>query len=443
MHDAAQLQELKTRAEQAVSAALTAGASDAFCDADRSRNVELEMRDGQLEKVQEATSRSLQVQLWVDGRYGAHATTDLRPDRLTAFLADAVALTRALEPDQHRQITDPVLYEGRPKVDLQQVDPAVVAMSREDAIALLSEVHAPLGGTPQLISATSGVNHGHSLTVRTSSNGFTGSQEDSALWISAALTLRGEGDRRPEGGMWAGARYRDDVPAPDWVAAEATRRATDVLDARMGPTKNTTLIAQPSTAGMLLARLMQPAHGSAVQQGRSFWADRVGKVVISPLLTVTDDPLLPRGFGSRLFDGEGIASRKRTMIADGALQDLYVDTYNASKLGRAPTTSDPSNRVIAPGSRGLEDLIGATSDGYLVTDWLGGNMDPTTGDFSFGMRGFRLAGGARAQAVGEMNVTGNIVDLFARLAEVGDDPWPFSSIGAPTLVFDKVQFSGV
>ena len=124
------------------------------------------------------------------------------------------------------------------------------------------------------------------------------------------------------------------------------------------------------------------------------------------------------------------------------LRNLYVDTYYGSKLGARPTTGSGSNRVVAPGTRGRDALVAAARDGIYVTSWLGGNMDATTGDFSLGVRGHLIEGGALGAPCGEMNVTGNILELFSRLAEVGDDPWRYSATLAPTLVFDGVQFSG-
>jgi PmbA protein len=158
---------------------------------------------------------------------------------------------------------------------------------------------------------------------------------------------------------------------------------------------------------------------------------------------VIDDPLRKRGLGSRPFDGEGIAAKKLSIVEAGVFRNLYVDTYYANKLGTRPTTGSSSNRVVAPGKRGRDALIKAAGKGIYVTSWLGGNMDSTTGDFSFGVRGHRIEGGELGAPVGEMNVTGNIVELFANLAEVGDDPWIYSSTLAPTLVFNGVQFSGV
>jgi len=87
-------------------------------------------------------------------------------------------------------------------------------------------------------------------------------------------------------------------------------------------------------------------------------------------------------------------------------------------------------------------LLSGTGDGVYVTSWLGGNADGTTGDFSLGLRGHMIENGEIGRPVGEMNVTGNLKDLFARLEAVGNDPYPYSTTLTPSLVFTDVDFSG-
>ena len=59
-----------------------------------------------------------------------------------------------------------------------------------------------------------------------------------------------------------------------------------------------------------------------------------------------------------------------------------------------------------------------------------------------GCRGFLIENGQRGPAVQEMNVTGNLLELFRGLRGVGNDPFRFASLQAPTLVFEGVSFSG-
>lgn len=435
--------ELLARAHEAVKLAKSAGAGEVWATASRSRDVEFSLRDGKLETVKDATSRGLSLRLYVDGRYSSSDTTDLRPEQLSSFVDGAVALTRALQPDPFRTITDPALFDGRSEADLELVDGDVRALVREERMRLCEEQNSAVAGGEGVISATSGCNDGHSVSASASSNGFEGSKEETYLWIGSEVTLKGEGDRKPEGWMWGGAANKADLPSPIEVAKLAMSRAQSQLNSTKGPTANTTMVVDPAFTGRLIGRLLGPATGRSVQQGQSFWKDKLGEKLISDKLVVVDNPLLKRGLGSRHYDGEGIAAKEMTVIKDGALQSYYLDSYYAKKLEMAPTTASASNRIVQPGARSLAELIVAADKGIYVTGFLGGNADGTTGDFSFGVRGHLIEGGKIGASIGEMNITGNLLTMFGRLAEVGNDPWPYSSTLCPTLVFEDIQFSGV
>jgi PmbA protein len=188
---------------------------------------------------------------------------------------------------------------------------------------------------------------------------------------------------------------------------------------------------------------MGPLAASALQQKRSFLDGKLGQRVASARLDVTDDPFVPRGLGSRLFDGEGITARRFPIFEDGVLRSYYVDNYYGRKLGMAPTTRGMSNLAWKLGDRAAPALLADVKEGILVTGFLGGNSNATTGDFSLGAQGYRIRGGQLAEAIGEMNVSGNHLELWQRLAAVGNDPYPYSAGRTPTLAFEGVQFAGV
>lgn len=436
------LEELLVRAHQAVALAQSSGADHAAAGASRARKVEYSFRDGALEKVQEDTSRSLSVQLYVDGRYSSHSTTDLREDRLRTFVSEAVALTRALQPDPHRSLPDPALYQGISDVDLDLVDPSLATLSRQDRIDWFERIGAGFADEPRLISWTAGSEDSHSVGVRVTSNGFEGHHERSSVWMGAEVTLQDEGDGRPEDWYWGGGHHRADLPDPATISAECLRRVRERMGSQKGPTRKGLMIVDPRAAGRLVRALLGPANARSIQQGRSFWAGKQGQALLSDRVTLWDDPLRPRGLNSRRFDGEGLAARELPVFAGGALQNLYVDTYYGKKAGLAPTTGGQSNLRWQLGERDLAAVLADAPDAVYVTSWLGGNSDGTTGDFSFGMRGHAVTQGVIGGPIGEMNVTGNLIDLFAQLVEVGSDPWPYSGMYTPTLVFDGVQFSG-
>ena len=435
--------DLQQRAHDAVALATSAGADGAWTTATRTREVEFTGRDGALEKVQENTSRSLSIELYVDGRYSTHSTTSLRPERLQSFVAEAVALTRALQPDPHRSLPDPALFAGRSEADLQLLDPAVDAMTTEQRQAWLDAIDAAARADERVISAMGYVSGSQSDGAMASSNGFEGGWSTSQVWVGASVTVRDEGDARPEGGRWIGARRLDQLYDGETLAKEALARATDRLGSQKGPTETTTMIVDPTAGGRLISSLLGAATARSVDQGRSFWAGTVGQALFGEHLSIVDDPLLPGGLGSQHFDGEGIASRSLPLVERGVVRNLYVDSYYGRKTGMAPTTGSRSNVIVAPSvDKDFAGLLRDIGEGIYVTSWLGGNSDSTTGDFSLGLRGHLVHKGQIGRPVGEMNVTGNLAQLFGQLVAVGNDPSPYRSMRVPTLVFEGVQFSG-
>jgi len=434
--------ELKERAAQAVEFSQKAGAQDSWSTASQSRDVQFEYRDGSLEKVKDTMSQNLDIRIYAGGRYSSHSTTDLNPERLQDFITEAVAITGALEPDEYRRITPETLFADRPTNDLDLVDASVQALDREQRVAWCRALDEVTHQHERVISATSGVYDGTQTSVSASSNGFLGEQQSTYCWFGAGVTLRDQGDKRAEDGFYAGGAHVVDLPDPETVGRTALERTLSRLDSEKGPTVKASMVVDSRAAASLLGRLLGAANARSVQQGRSFWAPLLGEEAFSNKLTIVDDPLIVRGLASRHYDNEGISSGTLPIVENGVVRNIYVDTYYGRKGDMAPTTGSPSNRVVKPGSQSLEELLGVAGTGVYVTSWLGGNADSTTGDFSLGLRGHMIENGEIGRPVGEMNVTGNLRDLFTRLEFVGNDPYPYSATLAPSLVFADVDFSG-
>ncbi len=435
--------DLKARAAQAVELAQNAGAEDAWSTVSQSRDVQFEYRDGSLEKVKDTMSQSLGIRIYAGGRYSSHSTTDLNPERMQHFIAEAVAITAALEPDEYRRITPEVLFRDRPGNDLDLVDPGVQGLEREQRIAWCRALDEVAHQHRDVISATSGVYDGTQRSASASSNGFLDERHSTYCWFGASVTLRDQGDKRAEDGFYAGGAHVADLPEPEEVGRQALQRTVSRLGSEKGPTARTSMVVDARAAASLISRLLGPASARSVQQGRSFWAPLVGEAAFSKQLTIVDDPLIVRGLASRRYDEEGISARALPLVEEGVVRNIYVDTYYGRKGDMAPTTGSPSNRVVSPGKLSLAELLSEAGDGVYVTSWLGGNADGTTGDFSLGLRGHVIENGRIGRPVGEMNVTGNLRNLFSRLEIVGNDPYPYSSTLAPSLAFSDVDFSGV
>ena len=153
----------------------------------------------------------------------------------------------------------------------------------------------------------------------------------------------------------------------------------------------------------------------------------LNKKIASEKMTVIDDPYLKKGLGSKLFDGEGLAAEKRVMIEKGVLKNYFIDNYYGKKLGWNPTTAGPSNMVYEYGSKSFDELLKEITKGIIVTGFIGGNSNSTTGDFSFGIVGLFVENGQIIKPVNEMNISGNAKEVWNQLVEMGNDPYQYSS----------------
>ncbi|KFA90212.1 TldD/PmbA family protein [Archangium violaceum] len=433
-------------ARQAVDLARQKGASEAAATANRTRDVETQWRDGRLDKVSEATTRGLSLQLYVDGRYSAVATSDLRPEALERFITDSIAMTRVLARDEHRRLPEPEFYANRTAVDLSIEDPRQATLTAEDRQRFVKDLEAGARATDKkgaILSVTTAFGDTLREMYRVSSNGFEGGLRGTQFVASAEVSAQDPDGRRPEEGDYAVARFFEDLPD----AASLGRRAGERALGRIGSTKGAsavlTMAVDNRSAGRLVSMLLGPMSGGAVQQKRSFLDGKLGQQVGSGLLVLTDEPHVKRGLGSRLFDGEGITARSMPLFEGGVLRTYFIDTYYGRKLKARPTSGSASNLSWKLGSKGQAEMLADLKEGVLVTGFLGGNSNGVTGDFSLGVQGFRVRGGKIAEPIGEMNISGNQMDLWKRLVAVGNDPYVNSAMRTPTLVFEGVQFAGV
>lgn len=439
------MSDLLQAAHKVVDLALKQGARQARATAYKNQDIQLECRGGRVDKVSEATTFGVSFQLYVDGRYVALATSDLRPSALAAFVSDSMQMARAIAADPFRALPNRALYDGRSRADLDLVDPALAAFDATSCRRIANELEAAARsakGADAIVSVTASVSTGHRETATVASNGFEGEHAEAEVGISCDVSVNDPDGRRPENGLSATVRHRSDLPLPAEFGAASTARALAAIGARKAESKVMTMVVENRAARRLVTGLLGALTARSLQQKQSFLDGKLGAQIASKHFTCIDDPLLPRGLGSRHFDDEGIRAAKFAVVENGVLKSFYVDDYYGRKLKLAPTTGSPSNLIFPGGKADLEQLVRDVKDGVLVTSFLGGNTNSTTGDYSFGVQGVRLRNGIRSEAIAETNISGNLLSLFQQLSAVGNDPYLYSPVRSPTLVFDAVQFAG-
>lgn len=432
-------------AEQVVSRALALGASEATVTVSEGSNATILRRGGKVEQASQSRSRGLAISLMADGRWSSHSTSDLRTDALDTFLHRAVAATTYLEEDPDRALPEAELCgRGVSEAQMDAWDPAFSDWTPEARANKAIEMEKALDAVAPAnhISSAVYMADGSSSSARVMSNGFA--DESSGAWFATGgeMTISDAGGRRPESAAYYGGRYLSDLPQSDSIAEEIARRAQERIGSGPIASGKYTMVLANKAAGRILGTLGGPISGGSLHQKQSCLEGKLGQRIGSPLFTILDDPTIPRGLGSRPWDGDGLVATPRAIVSDGVLQSYYISVYYGRKLKMEPTTGSRSNWVIPAGDVPLDDLLATLPKAILVDGFLGGNSNGTTGDFSFGIRGQLLEHGQPVKSLSEMNVSGNVRTIFDQLSAVGDDVWTYSSVRSPTLIFDDVTFSG-
>jgi len=436
--------ELLDLAQWSMKTAKSAGADECRVSIQSGRSVEVSYRERKPENIKEASTRGLSVEVFANSRYSAQTTSDLRKDSLKPFIENAVASTKLLAEDPFRTLPDVKFYRDRAKVELGVFDAAYESLNPEDrhtTVKAIEEICLARGGS-KVISVTAEVADGRSDVVLAASNGLEGQRGFTYYRAGAVMTLQDEGSRRPNGYHFVTTVAKRTLPGAEEIGLEVARRTFDLLGGVKIKTETLPVIIENSNVPRVLNGLIAAMYARSVQQKQSFLADKKGKKIASDRLTLIDDPHVVGGLGSRLFDGEGMATKKRVMIDAGVLNEFYVDWYYGRKLGWEPTTAGMSNLIIPPGKRSVREIMKDLGRGILITGFIGGNSNSTTGDASMGIIGHLFDQGAPVQAVAEMNVAGNHLEFWQKLSEVANDPWPYSSWRTPSLVFTDVVVSG-
>jgi PmbA protein len=382
----------------------------------------------------------------VDGRYSANSTSDLRPEALDRFVADNITLTRLLANDPHRKLPDPGRYANRHGGDLQLFDEEGAARITAVELRRRAEQQEQAARSTKedvkIVSVTGTAYDSLSESAMATSNGMEGSRQGTSFGLYTVVSAQDRGDRKPMGYHYVNRRRLADLPSVEVVGQEAVRRVMMELGAKPEKSGLYPCVIENRVVGRLLGGFRGPLSGNAIQQRRSFLADKLGKKIAAPVLTIVDDPWRPGGMASMTYDSEGMSTIRRPIIEKGVLKSFYLDTYYASKLGKEATIGSSTNLVFDLGNRDLAGLLRAMKRGILITGFSGGNSNSATGDFSIGIRGQWIEDGKPVRPVAEMNLAGNHLKFWANLVELGNDPHLSSATLAPSLRFKAVQFSG-
>jgi PmbA protein len=429
------------------------GASEADIIIADGENFSVQVRLGAVDRLTKAREKHLGLRVFVGKRSASTSTSDFSTDSLNQLVDETCILAKAVVEDHVSGLpAADQMADERPDLDLY--DPT--RLNTEQQIELAKRVEAAAMSADERVTNSEGGDFDSSSgrVVLGNSHGFLGEYQSSSFSMSVSPVATDQESGTMQRDSWyAVQRKFAKLDSPEAVGLEATRRTVRKLGAKKVATQRVPVVFDSETAGSLMGNLCSAVSGYALYKGASFLAGQLDKPLAPEYVTVYDDGRVVGGLGSRPFDGEGLPTRKTTVVERGMLKSYLLDTYSGRKLGLASTGNasrsvgenpsvGPTNFYLAPGTKTAQDIIKTVKQGLYVTDLIGFGINMVTGDYSRGASGFWIEGGELAYPVEEITIAGNLKEMFAGIEMIGNDLVFRGRIASPTLKIGEMMVAG-
>lgn len=441
--------EFQGIAEKIIKSALKKGCDAAELFIKVNDGISAEAKEGKLEALESHKGFGLAVKIIRNNRTGFAFTTDIEDAEGT--LIKALDGCEWAGKDENVDIAD-----FSPASDVLIFDKKIRDVKENTIIhsALLLEEKA-LDFDKRIKKVRKAeVGQGVGKTMIFNSRGVNTTYE--STYFSAhvmALARDSEGDSQI-GWDYAGSRNLDEIDI-DLIGAGASRKAIALLGSKRISAVKVPVILSEAVAVEFLEILSASLSAEAVQKRRSFLAGKSGKSVVSRIIDVIDDGTMSWRIGTKPVDDEGVATQKKTLISKGILRGYLHNTYTARKdqlrsTGNAvrygvknlPGVGVTNLYIRATGNKNRNDFTKSLSRGIVILCAMGVHTaNPISGDFSIGISGLWVENGEVVYPVKEAVISGNILEMFSKIEDIGNDLKFYGNIGSPSLLLGAMDIS--
>ncbi len=418
-----------------------------------SQGLVVEAKDGRIDTFKVWSNSGVGLRVIRKNRMGHGFSSVLTSSALEGLVEGVIKGAEGVSED---------LSLGFPSVKIQEklpeglFDPEVRTTPEERKIEIALQIEAHARGLDKRITRIRKAGYTEKvLTTRlVNSNGVDGVYR--ASFCTGSVLAVGEEDGDSQMGFEMEQSHSIKDIDPERIGTGAARRALGMLGARRISTVRCPAVLENMVVCDLLGTISRSFLGDNILKGKSMLAGKRGKRVVSSAINLWDDGLLPGGWATSVFDGEGVPRRRTPLVREGVVEGYLYDTYWGRRSGEDSTGNairsgyrtfpavGISNFYIEKGEKDLEGLVEDMGKGLIITEFLGAHtINPVTGEFSLGASGYWVEGGRRVFPVRGVAVSGNLLDLFSGVESVGCDLRFVGPVGAPSLLLGSMEVSGV
>ena len=427
----------RSTVQAVLSAALATGGDFAELYAQDSDKQNMNMLDGKIEQISSARGHGAGVRVLLGTRsIYAHSNDTSAESLLRCAKAAAAALAgeRAARGD--------IVFSVPPKSDHTPVKTVPSSVERSTKAALLRDAHRAAKAAAESITQVS-------LSILESDQRVLIANSE-GLWAEDrrvrtrfyATSVAGDGTQFQTGsdslGMSMGYEaFTSGIIDPAAIAEQSALRAAVLLNAPECPAGSFPVVIDGGFGGVIFHEACGHAlESSSVSYGNSVFAGKLGQKIAASCVTAIDDGTMKSQWGTSNIDDEGHPTQKNLLIQNGVLVGYLIDKLGGRRMGLPSTgsgrrqdhtyapTSRMNNTYIAPGTDDEEEMIRTMGEGLYAKSMGGGQVNPLTGDFTFGVaEGYWIKDGKILTPVRGAALVGKGSEVLLKIDRVGSKMW--------------------
>lgn len=412
------------------------------------------VRLGNIERLQQSTSKGLGLRVFKNGATALTFTTDFQGKTVQELVKETLEIVKVSNADKYNGLAPKELL-GEYKGKLMLFDESIAKLTPERKIAMVKEMEDAGRSFDKRITNSNGASWSNSVGQITlaNSDGFVGQYQTTVASMSVGLLAEENGVKHTD--YWYSFnRYFNKLASPKSIGEEAARRVVSRLGGKKVKSQAVPVVLDPNVARSFIGMIFGAASGGSIYRRSSYLVDKVGQEIAAPSITIIDDATMEDGLASRPFDAEGVKSSNVTVIENGVLKTYVCDSYSARRLNAKVTGNagrsyqgapgvGATNLFLKNGKDNPKDIIKSVKNGLYLTEMFGSGVNSVTGDFSQGASGFWIENGEITYPVQEITIAGNVLKVLKNVQTIGNDlSFKLGSTASPTLLISEMTVGG-
>ena len=427
-----------------------AGLTEVELYVSESRNLSISLFHGEIDNYSDNNGYSILARGILNGKCGAASADVWNAEKAKWLVNEIVNNAKVIEND------DPIfIFKGSEKYKkVNTFNKALEEVTNDQIMEKLYALEKGMKeGDPRVVEvAATEFSQVRSKFTLINSNGLNLTQKSNYFYF-VGQCVASENGQTKSGYDFA---FGNDFNAfdPNKLAKKIVDQTVAQLGGEACSSNKYKAVLHPSVVTSLLQAYVDYANAEEVQKKSSLFIGKLGQKVASKKITIEDRPLQKNAF-ARWFDDEGVATYNKPIIKNGVLQTYLYNLTTAAK-DNVQTTGNafgggskkgiaPAFIYLKPGKKSLDDLFKDVGNGVYITDVSGlhAGLNPQSGNFSLQSTGFMIENGKKGKALDLITVSGNLLDIFADVLEVGNDVEVSpSGVSAQSLLIKKIVVSG-